>query len=218
MQLPPLPLVPIDLDQREKDFLTSLDGKIDRILVAGRGVDKLFVMGNREGALYFNQIDPNYVNSWAVREYVTIDRDKSTGKVDTCLFCGPDYVSPKEVLLGVATLSGYLIYRGLWSEKQRGLRGLQKEFHKEAISFRQQNLRDIQERVKDIRLYQGTLEEVERDFQRPLERVDTGKPETYIKEQDPFWLRVEAYLLGANAVVHYQPGSVIGTLVRFKEK
>ncbi len=81
MQIPPLPFVPIDLDRQEKDFLTSLDGKVDNILVAGRENNKLYVLGNKGGDLSFLE---NYgcVYSCNVREYVSINRENDTVKID----------------------------------------------------------------------------------------------------------------------------------------
>jgi len=48
-----------------------------------------------------------------------------------------------------------------------------------------------------------------------LERVDTKDPKTYIAAEDTFYLRVKAHLMGADAIVHYQPGSAIGTPVKY---
>ena len=70
-------------------------------------------------------------------------------------------------------------------------------------------MEELTENIKDVRVYQGSLENVE--------RVDTGNPETFIRASDTFGLRVKAYLLGADAVVEYQPGSSIGTPVKFKK-
>ncbi len=221
MQLPPLPLVPIDLNREEKEFITSLDEKVDSILVAGREADKLYVMGSRGRSLFcgrdlsFCEDSKNILGQ--VKEYVTIDRETTTGKVEVFSFQGPDYKTWKDLTMALATFMLYIAYFEN-SAARREMRSLQQAFHSKAMSFREQNLANIAEKIKPIRLYQGTLEEVERDLGRPLERVDTGKPETYIQKTDPFWLRVEAYLLGANAVAHYQPGSAIGTPVRFKEK
>ncbi len=217
MQLPPLPLVPIDLDREETEFLTSLDGKIDGILVAGRERNQLQVLGNRGGHLSFLE-NYDYVNTYNVRDYVVINRENDTGKIDVCSFPGPDYKTWKDEVAFLLTVGLYTAYQRFISTTQRRKRIIQKAFNSKALFFRDQNLANIAERIKPIRLYQGTMEEVERDLGRPLERVDTGKPETYIQKKDPFWLRVEAYLLGANAVAHYQPGSAIGTPVRFKEK
>lgn len=82
--------------------------------------------------------------------------------------------------------------------------------------FQKANLEDLKDAIKDIKIYQGTTEEVEKELGVELKRIDTGKPETFIQGEDSFWLRVKAHLLGADAVVHYQPGSAIGTPVKYK--
>ena len=214
MQLPPLPRIPIDLNLEEKEFLTSLDGKIDGLLVAGREDNKLYAMGNRGGRLGYDHFDQKTIWDFSVREYVTLDRETTTGKVEECSFQGSDY-TPKESAGGILTLGLYVAYREL-TPAQRGRISSRRNFISRARNFEKKNLADIEEKIKPIRLYQGTIEEVERDIGRPLERVDTNLPETYIQREDIFWLRVQTYLLGGDAVVHYQPGSAIGTPVRFK--
>ena len=216
MQLPPLPLIPIDLNQGEKDFLRSLDGKVDSILVAGREDNKLYAMGNRGGSLYFPK-GHDCINSFNVKEYVTINNNPAAGITEVSSFQGPDYKNWKDLAAFMLTAGLYALGLEL-TVAQRARRSLQRAFHSRARGFRKQNHADIEEKIKSIRLYQGTIEEVAGELGKPLERVDTGKPETYLHKNDPFWLRMEAYLLGANAVVHYQPGSAIGTPVRFKEK
>jgi len=74
-------------------------------------------------------------------------------------------------------------------------------------------------------VYQGSIDEVSKDLGKKLARVDTGKPETFIRipstENINLKLRLRAKELGADAIVHYQPISAIGTPVRFvdaKEK
>jgi len=77
--------------------------------------------------------------------------------------------------------------------------------------FQKANLADLEKAVKDIKVYQGTIEGAE------LELIDTGKPETFIRARDTFWLRAKAYALGADAVINYQSGSSIGTPVKYKK-
>lgn len=85
-------------------------------------------------------------------------------------------------------------------------------------NFQQANLMDLRKKVKDIKLYQGGFSEVSERLRRKLEIVDTGKPETYISAENNFDLRVKAYGLGANAVIHCKSGSSVGTPVRYKEQ
>ncbi len=99
-----------------------------------------------------------------------------------------------------------------------------KEYNYSVEYFEYKNLEDLWKRVNHIRLYQGDIKTVE-DELGPLERVETGTPETFIETKyrliskgfifdSPFWLRVKTLELGADAIVSYQPGSSIGTPVR----
>lgn len=214
MLIPSLPFVPIDLNQEETEFITSLDGKIDHLLVAGREGNKLYALGNRGGELYFPH-GGEYLSSSYVREYVTFDRVAATGNVNVSSFRGPEFKNGKDIIAAVFTVGLYLAYFE-FSADQNERKNLKDSFHSRAMRFREKNSNDILEKIKDIRLYQGTMEEVAGDIGRSLERVDTGRAATYLHKDDSFWLRVEAYLLGADAIVHYQPGSAIGTPVRFK--
>lgn len=76
--------------------------------------------------------------------------------------------------------------------------------------------------VRPIRVYQGSIDEVSAETGRKLERVEVEGSHTFIRTNEEygetFWLRVRAALLGADAIVHYQPGSSIGTPVRYVNK
>jgi len=119
------------------------------------------------------------------------------------------YITLSLVGVGIPALINY--FRP--SVRERGRKT--EEYYKKVWEFEKANMADLRKAVKDIRVYQGTLEEVSKDIRRPLKRVETKKPETFIQEEDSFWLRVRAYEQGADAIVHYQPGSSIGTLVKY---
>ncbi len=70
------------------------------------------------------------------------------------------------------------------------------------------------ERAEKIPVYQGSIDEVAEELGVQLKRVDTNNPIKYIRAEDHFLLRVNAFLMGADAVVHSQPGSSIGTPVK----
>ena len=214
MQLPSLPQIPIGLDQESIHFLKSLEGKVDEILVARKEGDLLSVLGYRGGRLYFSDGYPA-VSSYGVKDYVTITRTQSD--VSETSFRGPDYKNLRDVVAGILTIGFFIAYFEL-NARHRQLQRDQEKFHSLAAQMKKQNLQDIEEKIKPIRLYQADQAGVERDVGRTLERVDTGKPETYLHANDTFWLRVEAYQLGADAIVSYQPGSAIGTPVKFKDK
>lgn len=102
------------------------------------------------------------------------------------------------------------------SVRQR--RGLTVAYNHDAKVLRERNEKDLEDAISPIRLYQGTIDEVSGELGVGLKRVDTGKPETFIYERDSHALRIKALILGADALVHYQPGSSIATPVRFTEK
>jgi len=91
-----------------------------------------------------------------------------------------------------------------------------KKYFETVVVIERANMADYEAAVKDIRVYQGSIDEVAKELGKELERVDTGKPETYLRERNSFWLRVKANYLGADAIVHSQPGSSMGTPVKFK--
>lgn len=91
----------------------------------------------------------------------------------------------------------------------------EKKYYNRQCKLKRLNLGRLEESVKNIRIYQGTIEEVSEDLGRKLERVDIRGPETFIKEINTLQLRLLAKIVGADAIVHYQPGSSIGTPVRF---
>lgn len=83
-------------------------------------------------------------------------------------------------------------------------------------------MKRLKESVKDIKVYQGSIDEVSKDLGEELERVDTGEPETFIRAYSDIdrnlKLRLIAKKLGADAIVHYQPESFVGTPVKFVDK
>ena len=106
-----------------------------------------------------------------------------------------------------------------------------KAYKQNVETFRKDNMYELEQKIKDITVHQGTIEEVSNGLGVSLEMVETGKPEKFIEAEDLFLLRVKAYLLNANMIVHYQPTtnvtdyllgssfeeSVIGTPVRIKK-
>lgn len=106
-------------------------------------------------------------------------------------------------------ISFYLFY---FMPRQRERRRLTKEYKQDLNALVEEHLNNLKEAVKNIEVYPGVP-----DLGVPFERVDTGKPDKFIQAKDLFWLRVHAYELGANGIINYQPGSLIGTPVRFKK-
>ena len=84
--------------------------------------------------------------------------------------------------------------------------------------YKDTNMKDLENGIKDIRVYQDSKNNVEGDLGRNLERVETGKPETFIYAENLFLLRVKAYSLGADAVVNYRSNPSVGTPVKYLDK
>jgi len=98
-----------------------------------------------------------------------------------------------------------------WRKKFWRDRRKTKEFEALNQRFRQKNdweeheknRKDMLNLAEPIRLYQGSIGEVERDLSMRLKRIDTQTPETFLREHEALDLRARAAQLGANAVVHY---------------
>ena len=200
MEIPDLPNVSIDMDDEEINFLKSLEGKISNIDVARIEGDNLHILGTKGKEEMGIKI-----------LYYEITKNKISGEVKETYFKDP--FSPDTLPIQFLTALLYNLTPSVW-QRWKELKNYNKKF----IKYKEDNLRDIKNKIKDIRVYQGTIDEVQKELGRPLKRVETNKPETFLQENNPFWLRVEAYLLGADALVHYQPGSSIGTPVKYNKK
>ena len=196
MQIPDVPTVPMDLDDNTKDFLDSLEGRLDKIKAVRVFNDKVHVLGT-----YLGYIDAHYCE-------IIIDR--TTGRESKTSFKTPDSFDG-----AVGTLFTLGLYHICVTEVRKDRIRKYKQTVREYIHA---NLAEAEERVKDVRVFQGTVDEVSRELGRPLERVETSRPETFMRASDTLNLRIQAYLMGANAVVHYQPGSAMGTPVRYADK
>ncbi|MBI4150004.1 hypothetical protein HY488_01225, partial [Candidatus Woesearchaeota archaeon] len=199
---PEPPKVPLQMDANTIAFLESLEGRLDFIDVVRVETDFTHVLGGRGGYGRRHGYNPAYDFC------VTIQQERASGKFVEFSFTNPS----RDSLLAVAEcLFSFLPYVRR-EEKFRD------DYMRSVKQYEQANLKDMEEQIKGIRVYQGTIDEVSRELGKPLERVDTKQPETFLRAEDTFWLRVQAYLAGADAVVHFQPGSSIGTPVRYADK
>lgn len=108
---------------------------------------------------------------------------------------------------------GYYLLPG-----QRKRRRQQIAYNEDVKHLSELNMKDLEEAVKDIKIYQLSSGDVSNLIGKKFELVDTKKPETFLSAEDHFWLRVRAHELGADAVVGCQVGSSTGTPVKFKKK
>ena len=109
----------------------------------------------------------------------------------------------------------WLVYELMPGQRKR--RSITGDYNQLVEIIRGENMKDLTKAVKDIKVYQLPMDDVSKLLNKELELVDTKNPETFIKAEDTFWLRVRAHELDADAVVTYNPGSSIGTPVRFKK-
>jgi hypothetical protein len=179
MKIPEMPDISIDVDEESMEFLQSLDDRLDSIEVARVEGDELHVLGVRMYSFFHN----------FEKEYFEITQNRLSGEVSETSFKG---LHPLSV---IGTLG---LYRLLPNVRKRHRQTV--EFAEKIERYRDANIVDIEEKIKGIKLYQGSTEEVERELGMPLERVDTGQPETFLNARDTVWLRVQAYLKGADAI------------------
>lgn len=196
-------MVKISERLEELDVMRKID---DKIYVLGRARKNPFSNKSRRLQRVIHDADTgDVISELYFREPFDLDREelKTSG---ACSFFG----------FGLPFFIPLAIYHALPGTRDRVKKA--RGYHRNVKQFQDANMIDLREAVKDIRIYQGSAEEVSRDIGRPLERVDTGKPETFVIGEDTFWLRVAAHYLGANAVVNCQPGSSTGTPVRYAEE
>jgi len=200
MIIPDLPYVPIDMNDETIGFLGSLEDRLTEINVVRLDGNILYVLGT-ENLLN----DPEN----QIETYHKIERNESRDVTETTFKDNNNFfgIFPTFFTFGLYQLAPHNVLR----------RMRKKEYQSQVERFKQLNLEDIEEKISGIRVYQGTIGELQSELGKPLRRVETDKPETFIEAHDPFWLRVKAYQLGADAVVHYQPGSSIGTPVRYSK-
>lgn len=180
MEIPDVPVVPIDLDDKTRDFLETLDDKLGLVEINAVKVNNygVYVLGYK-------------YNFLIIHEGIVLDRE--TGRVSEDTFTSFSF-------------------------------RLTSNFYRKIEEYKQDNLKDAEEKVKDIKIYQGTIEEVAKRLGRPLEAVDTHQPETFVRGCDSFMLRVKAHQFGGEAIVHYQnnpmrynPHFCIGTPVKYAD-
>ncbi|MBI2584138.1 MAG: hypothetical protein HYW25_05705 [Candidatus Aenigmarchaeota archaeon] len=187
------------MDRETRDILQSLEGRLDGVDVVRAEKGKILVLGTE-------------ASPWRLADrYHEISLNRETGELSETSF--------KRVTVpeGVATVLTLGLYWLLAPNLRKRVRR-QNEYDRKMRDFRDANWRETVEKADSVRVYQGGIEEVERETGRQLERVDTGKPETFIRGDDTLWLRIRAYQQGADAVVHCQPGSSIGTPVRYVDR
>jgi len=180
------------------------------------GDSRLHVMGAKNVGVAFDTVGDDLYDE--VSDHFTGER------LNVDVFREPGYIFESPLVCALSTVPGlgipFLIRNLMPSVRKRGEKTRNYwELKREILESHIQALSDLADPVK---VYQGSIGEVSNDLDRPLERVDTGNPETFIRRDDRgpdalLFLKAHTALLGGDAVVHYQPGSAIGTPVRYKD-
>lgn len=214
MHLPDVPYMPLRLEKEEKEFLDSLEGKIDTVLVARREGEMFSVLGYNEGRMKFVPWEP-YVEDRDVKEYVQAEVNRKTGEQTYEVSMGAFYYSGREEVLMLGTLMVYGLIRA-FSPMQYERERRREVFYRRSKEYLTLNTTEVEEELKRILVYEGPLKDVMARLGVEVENITLPGVEQFISAKDIFQLRVEAARLGADAVIQYTPGSAIGTPVRFR--
>lgn len=184
-----IPKVSIDIDDETVQFLKSVGREFERVYVVRKDQDGIHVMG--------------YDHRFCV-EATKDNTGNVTKNKDVCYawsFC--------DEFLNFFTARKLGHYKDM---KKRN-----EEFFRHTNLYIDENKKEAQEKTKNIKIYQGPLDEVEKELGKKLEIINTEGPQTFLHTDSVELMVAEAYVLGADAIVHYQPGSAIGTPVKFKK-
>lgn len=125
-------------------------------------------------------------------------------------------------LVGAATVLGvyYLTRSAISFHKKRCMNAIAAEYDQDVETLREKNIESAQKLVDDkVGFYQGGLDEVqERFLGQPLSFISLPSATQFLIAQNRFQLGVQAYKLGAKAVIHCQLGELAtGTPVTFAD-
>jgi len=195
-----VPVIPLE-KKLEADYLIERNHNYP-----SRSVEAVKVEGSRTNIL---ATDKSILGG--VKTYWEIFLDTKLDKDGASNFESP--YSPADTLGLIFTLGLYSLSSGRKSRVKS-----EREFWEKVREYRKHNLLDAAGKTKNIRVHQLSLSDLEKELGKPVERVDTGRSESFITAGTTLDLRMQAYRLGANAVACYQPGSAIGTPVKILEE
>ncbi len=195
LAIPDSLFIPLGMKQDVVKFVESLEDRLSSINAAKIESDKIYVLGyNLQTHFYYEII-----------------KDVLSGEESEFSFKNPDLNST--MLAKLFTLGLYALTKSVQNRKMQ-----ETMFYQKVNQYHEANNNQIEDMVKHIRVYQGDIAEAEKVLGH-LERVDTRSAERFLKKDGPLSLRIEAYQLGADAIVHYgeTSDSCIGTPVRKKK-
>ncbi len=187
--------IPPGIKQEVEKFVESLEDRISYINAVKIESDQIYVLGyNLQTHFYYEII-----------------KDVLSGEESEFSFKNINVASTS--LAKLCTLGLYALTKGVQNRKKQ-----RKMYYQKVKQYDEANNNRIENMVKNIRVYQGDIAEAEKEL-GPLERADTGSAERFLKKNNILNLRIRAYQLGADAIVHYveTSGSCIGTPIRKKK-
>ena len=185
--------IPIDLRADDRRLISSFGGIIDVI-------DLVTIQGGRIHI---------YGQSGVFRRWchiMTVDRVSET--VDVSTFKDPlsfDLSLARTCTCGLLSLTSF----------QRARTEQKNDYLTKIEVGSRRNWRDAQLKLSRIKLYQGTVAEIEQELGVSLQVVHASYAQAFLQERDSNALRLRAYRLGADAIAHYDPVAYIGTPLRF---
>lgn len=198
MNLPKLPFGMIDVDDETKALLESLDEKWFFDGVFYHKAEYVVAFGIKDGVLHVLGHAGKHRQM-----YFEIRKNTSTGGIEEIAF------EPNEPDM----FSDFLmIFPGANKRRQQTM-----NFWKLKSEIVAINKKDIEEKTRNIAIYQLSLEEVECVLGVSLQLVETGKPKKFLEAESEYYLMTEAYKLGADMIVNCQKSSS-GTPVKIVKK
>ena len=203
LNIPKQPASPLVIGQEALKFVESLEDRLSYISVIRIDDTSISVLGSNSKTGLYHEI---------VR-YASLREDK--------------YFSFKDPEIFGAISASFLTF-GLYTftENMRRRKRQYKDYQQKVKQYEEANEKEILEKINKIKVYQGDVKEAEKELGH-LERVDTGSADTFLKEplasnlesSRTYFLRIRAYQLGADAILHYvQDRNVcMGTPVRKKK-
>jgi hypothetical protein len=199
-ELPSMPRIPIDLDDKTLDFLKGYQEVKQAYIEAARiedGTLHIFASGRTNFGIEYHN--------------ATVNIEDYSGETDSF------DVSPPGCLLELVTLG--LAHK---SSAQREAKRRESEFYGKVTNYMRLNENDIKETVSGIRIFQGSLDEVQSQVGMGLSYIDTGTDDKFVSGGkyykglgEKLWLRVAGHKVGAELLVNYNPEANIATPVRY---
>jgi len=193
---PKYPSSPIDIDTQTTKFIKSLEDRLSYIDAMRVDDNSISVLGyNIETELYYEIIKPKSFMGESEFSFKNHDIDGT-------------------IIAKICTLGIYALTKGVRNRKKQ-----REMYYQKVKQYKEANKEEGNDKLKHITIYQGDIAEAEKEL-GPLERVDTGSAEKFLRDSNTLNLRIRAYQFGADVIVHYAKegdSSYVGTPVKKKD-